>query len=480
MPEVTYGNCDKCKKVNDVYAVYQYMKTNSLTTKGKKFACVCYSCSDQLIQNHNENSKTNPQLFIPIPFDPNDSKKNSKVVLANCIFENNIYELASDDGADEGEGPSEVKEVDPSNELNRYEVKMQLKLIKGGAEAPKKAPFTGKLPSFTAQEIFEKLSQKIIGQDEAIKSLSVATERYLESIKDPNVKKISLLITGTTAVGKTASVNALESIVGIPVLSYNMKHFTTSGYVGKEVSDIVSQACEITGNAEKPRAIILLDEIDKLGMSESSESFLKTDVFYELLTIIEGGRAVVAGKKNSGESSKNVDTSELFFVMAGSFHKIMDKKAEKTNRKHVGLTTNNSNVIELRPELMTVNITDADLLASGMPREFIGRIHTRVPFRTLSESEYVDVIKKSSDSPLKSYYEYFKKRNIFIEFDDSYLKHVAKIVSQNGLGVRGVIGVVEKDLNNVMFDSKHFTGAILRVESDGKIERVEVKTQMSH
>lgn len=479
MVDISYGTCSNCSKLNHVFTVHQYMKVNNLTTKGKKFFSICYACSDELIQTHNKNAIENPQDFLQIPFDSNDSRKNAKVIQLNSSFENSIFELVNENVVDETieDEPTEVKFVEYEGQ-NGAKKRPDLRIIQGGGQTNiKKNPVPGKLPKYSAQEIFEKLSQKIIGQDEGLKTLSIATERYLESITDSNVKKITLLVTGNSAMGKSASIEALKDIVGIPVLTYNMKQFTAAGYVGRDVSEIVSQVCEITQNNERPRAIVLLDEIDKLGSDGSGESFLKEDVFYELLTIIEGREMVVAGKKNTSESAKNVDTSELFFVLAGSFHKVMDKKAAKNNYVPVGLSESRENIIKMRPEMETPVITNQELINYGMPREFVGRIHVKVPFRTLSEDEYVDLIRRSTDSPLKSYVEYFRKRNVEIEFTDDYLKEISKIVVENGLGVRGVVGVLEKDLKSLIFDIGSYAGETLEVGPKGEIFKTEKNEQ---
>ena len=135
----------------------------------------------------------------------------------------------------------------------------------------------------------EELHQKVIGQGEAVTSVSNAIRRSRAGLADPNQPIGSFLFLGPTGVGKTELTKALayflfdseDSLIRIDMSEFMEKHSVSRlvgappGYVGYEEGGYLTEAVR-----RKPYSVILLDEIEKAH----------PDVFNILLQVLDDGR----------------------------------------------------------------------------------------------------------------------------------------------------------------------------------------------
>jgi len=135
----------------------------------------------------------------------------------------------------------------------------------------------------------EVLSKRVVGQNEAVKSISDAIRRSRAGLSDPNRPNGSFLFLGPTGVGKTELTKALasflfdteESIVRIDMSEFMEKHSVARligappGYVGYEEGGYLTEAVR-----RRPYSVVLLDEVEKAH----------PDVFNVLLQVLDDGR----------------------------------------------------------------------------------------------------------------------------------------------------------------------------------------------
>ncbi|MDZ7662357.1 MAG: ATP-dependent chaperone ClpB [Thiohalophilus sp.] len=135
----------------------------------------------------------------------------------------------------------------------------------------------------------EALHQRVVGQDEAVKSVADAIRRSRAGLSDPNRPNGSFLFLGPTGVGKTELTKSLasflfdteEAMVRIDMSEFMEKHSVARligappGYVGYEEGGYLTEAVR-----RKPYSVILLDEVEKAH----------TDVFNILLQVLDDGR----------------------------------------------------------------------------------------------------------------------------------------------------------------------------------------------
>ncbi|MDH5516715.1 MAG: ATP-dependent chaperone ClpB [Gammaproteobacteria bacterium] len=135
----------------------------------------------------------------------------------------------------------------------------------------------------------QELSQRVVGQDEAVAAVSNAIRRSRAGLSDPNRPNGSFLFLGPTGVGKTELTKALasfmfdtdEAMVRIDMSEFMEKHSVARlvgappGYVGYEEGGYLTEAVR-----RKPYSVILMDEIEKAH----------PDVFNILLQVLDDGR----------------------------------------------------------------------------------------------------------------------------------------------------------------------------------------------
>jgi ATP-dependent Clp protease ATP-binding subunit ClpB len=135
----------------------------------------------------------------------------------------------------------------------------------------------------------ERLHGRVIGQDEAVESVSNALRRSRAGLQDPNRPIGTFLFLGPTGVGKTELARALaefmfdsqDAMVRIDMSEYMEKHSVSRlvgappGYVGYEEGGQLTEAVR-----RRPYSVVLLDEIEKAH----------PDVFNVLLAVMDDGR----------------------------------------------------------------------------------------------------------------------------------------------------------------------------------------------
>lgn len=209
----------------------------------------------------------------------------------------------------------------------------------------------------------ERLHQRVVGQDEAVKAVSEAVIRARAGIKDPNRPIGSFIFLGPTGVGKTELAKALAEIlfddernmIRIDMSEYMEKHTVSRligappGYVGYDEGGQLTEAVR-----RRPYSVILLDEIEKAH----------ADVFNVLLQVLDDGRL-------TDGQGRIVDFKNTLIIMTSNLGsaEIMQKKGEVT-----------------REEVQS-------MLMRFFRPEFLNRVDDIVIFKALQEEQIKDIVK---------------------------------------------------------------------------------------
>lgn len=279
----------------------------------------------------------------------------------------------------------------------------------------------------TPTQIKQILDEYVIGHEKAKKCLSVAAYNHFKRMSGVNIKKTNVLLIGPTGCGKTYIVSNLAKILNVGFLTADATQFTSSGYSGRDVENIITDLLAVCENDEKKASlsIVYLDEIDKIKKKTSSDGTADVGglgVQQSLLKLLEGSEVpYVSPKSANGEYDKKMDTKNILFICSGAF---------------VGLKS----------------VDIPGLTQFGMIPEFLGRFPVLTELSELKLDDYKKILKDSKGSVLNSFREWFKSENVELVVEDSAINIIASKAISKGLGARGLHSVLDEALLNAQFE----------------------------
>ena len=311
------------------------------------------------------------------------------------------------------------------------------------------------------------LDRRVIGQDEAKITLSVAVYNHYKRIAhrdDPEscakVGKSNIILLGETGCGKTLLVKSIAQYLDVPCYIQDSTKITASGYVGSDVEDCLAgllRACNY--DMEKAqRGIIVLDEGDKIAKKDAGPSITR-DVSWEsvpqsLLKIVEGdlvGVPPMGGRKHPEQPLLYVDTSDILFILSGAFVGLGDIVARRT-----GADSHRIGFMETPAEGQAstlADVTPADLREFGFIPEFIGRFPVITHVNPLSRGDLLRILTEPEDSLIAQYKELLRQDGIELDVDEGAMQAVVDETLKLGTGARGLRLVMEKAMLDVMYNA---------------------------
>ena len=272
----------------------------------------------------------------------------------------------------------------------------------------------------------EKLSEKIIGQDDAIKAISSAIRRGRTGLKDPSRPLGSFILAGQTGVGKTELCRALaallfgsrDAMIRLDMSEYMEKHSVSRligsppGYVGYDDGGHLTERVR-----RKPYSIVLFDEIEKAH----------PDVFGLLLQILDDGSLTDSrGRRTDFRNAIIIMTTNLG---ARAFGEI----------RSLGFAVDS----EKRESSEARSRIDEALRRHFKP-EFLNRVDEIVYFSPLSRES----LKKIADILLSSVVDRIEETGVFIEFDESVTEAIVDESNQPEFGARPLRRAITRLVEN--------------------------------
>jgi ATP-dependent Clp protease ATP-binding subunit ClpB len=269
------------------------------------------------------------------------------------------------------------------------------------------------------------LSKRIVGQDEAVESVSNAIRRARAGLQDENRPIGSFIFLGTTGVGKTELARALaeflfddeHAVVRIDMSEY-MEKFSVSrligappGYVGYEEGGQLTESVR-----RKPYSVVLLDEIEKAH----------PDVFNILLQVLDEGRL-------TDSQGNTVNFKNTIIIMTSNLgsHLIQEQLQ----------FLNSDNKSEIMGD---IRLKLTELLKATIRPEFLNRVDEIILFNPLTHAE----IRKIVDIQLQYLKDRLERNNIKILIDEEAKDWLGKLGYDVMYGARPLKRTIQKYVAN--------------------------------
>ncbi len=331
----------------------------------------------------------------------------------------------------------------------------------------------GKIP--TPKEIMKYLDERVIGQEDAKKRLSIAVHNHYKRVfsnvcglgndgefKDVEIDKSNCLLLGPTGTGKTFLIQNIAKMLGVPCHIHDCTKLTEAGYVGEDVENILTgllMACDY--NVEKAQVgIVCLDEIDKLAKRGENMSIVRDvsgeGVQQSLLKIVEGSVVGVmpnGGRKHPEQPLIQVDTTNILFIGMGAFVGLEDIIKKRTAKsKPIGFNSHDDNDFEINDNRILDYVNAVDLKKFGIIPELIGRFPVITHTNQLEKEDLVRIIKEPKNSIMKQYQKLAYIDGKKLKFTDGAIDLIAETAVLSETGARGIRSILETVLNDFMFD----------------------------
>ncbi len=327
-------------------------------------------------------------------------------------------------------------------------------------------------------EIHDVLSQSVIGQEEALRYVSVAIFKHLQGEKYGN-----LLLIGNSGTGKTTIMRGIEGLYNAHeefalyrvVLIMNANTLATEeGAVdtSRLFSRLEERTRQVLGEgatAEQigramERATVCLDEIDKVsGMIGGKPYVTGINIQQAVLTLIEGERVphrITAPKNGVLESNSIwVDTGKMLFLCAGAFETLYDQVFHRVTSPKSGIklpttTTYINGKITIR-EYFTLrhHFRPEDLFEYGMQPQFLSRFDNAVILEDLTSQTLARIFKEPREGVLQTSQNFFRKYDIALEITDDAVHKIAEEASKSSrIGARALKSVYGRIIKPFEFD----------------------------
>jgi len=298
------------------------------------------------------------------------------------------------------------------------------------------------------REIAEYMDGFVVAQPQATRKLAIAMvdQQYRpEGTRKPNV-----LVVGPTGCGKTALAQLAADMMDVPFAEAKLAGRTTEGYKGANLSEVFQDLLPQRKHGNFRRAVVLLDEIDKVARQEPNGGFGRS-LQAEMIGWLES--AQVNASADVRQPVK-VDTTNFMFIGAGAFVGM-----ERIIAKRIGAGINFAEPVggEVRAELLSQLAPD-DLIQFGLMPELVGRFAVFTYVNPLGENELVDIMKNGHKSPVREQMQVLQRvYGVEMALEDGVYRLIASVAAKQGTGARAIDSITRTLFEGIKYNVRDYT-----------------------
>jgi len=328
------------------------------------------------------------------------------------------------------------------------------------------------------REVFDELRKVVVGQDDAIREISVAIVKHLVGQPAPNI-----LLIGNSGSGKTTLMRAVEQFLGgradlheyanVIRINANVLAEEHQGYGRAVLGRLLENARRIFG-ADAPMEILLgslehgivfIDEVDKIRAHVHGNPNVRGIVAQEaLLTLMENENV----EFEIGGKTYGVNSSGVLFVAGGAFEELYDSVLRRATigddvvpMKPVVVVSASGDVREELPFHLRDYLKYDDLFRYGMTPQFVSRFESLVVLNDLSEPDLAKIFVEPEHSIFRTSRDYFRRFGVDLQITRGALLAIAwDAARQKRLGARALRETYRRVVRNLEFDPAAQSGVI--------------------
>ncbi|HVE71421.1 MAG TPA: AAA family ATPase [Thermoanaerobaculia bacterium] len=329
------------------------------------------------------------------------------------------------------------------------------------------------------RDIFDELRKDVVGQDDALREVSVALVKHLVGHPAPNI-----LLIGNSGSGKTTLMRAVEQFLArtpdlgeyanVVRLNANVLAEERQGYGKAVLGRLYANAHKKGGSPDEiirsvQRGIVFVDEVDKIRATVSGQPNVRGIVAQEaLLTLMENENV----EFEADGWTFVINTSQILFVAGGAFEELYDHVLRRATigqdvvaMKPVVVVSASGDVREELPFRLADYLKYDDLFRYGMTPQFVSRFESIVVLNDLAEGDLARIFVEPEASVFRTSREYFQRFGIDLQITRGALLAIAwDAARQKRLGARALRETYRRVIRSLEFEPRD--SGILTVDEE--------------
>ncbi len=366
--------------------------------------------------------------------------------------------------------------------------------------APARRPYAtlSLMPTPQPRAIYDALRATVIGQDEALREVSVALVKHLGGHPAPNI-----LIVGNSGTGKTTLMKAVErwlaagpdtaQLANLIRINANVLAEEHAGYGRAVLARLWANARRKLGAAASAetvreaveRGIVFIDEVDKIRAQVGETPNIRGIVAQEALLTLMENENIEFQPPEPGLAPITMNSSRMLFVAGGAFEDLYDSVLRRaltgTDQPPLRPRVVVSSSGEVREEL-PFHLRDFlrydDLFQYGMTPQFLSRFESIIVLNDLVEEQLARIFVEPDGSIFRVSRDYFRQFDIDLQITRAAVRAIAWEASRHKrLGARALKEIFRKVIRDLEFAPAADAAARRQPRADDRRRHVRARAR---